>query len=155
MDWVYACVWRERFSELVADYIGGVRRGGGDVLNSFAVEAGAHWWRRCERNHRGTVNMEKRASFTRPGLVPKAGRGMESWLKRQQVRHKKQGNKNNTHTHTQKEKIANRRIEMSLLQQRESPPTRRQTLRAMLSGIYQVSPWFLYAAARRESAWNK
>ena len=103
MDWVYACVWRERFSELVADYIGGVRRGGGDVLNSFAVEAGAHWWRRCERNHRGTVNMEKRASFTRPGLVPKAGRGMESWLKRQQVRHKKQGNKNNTHTHTKGE----------------------------------------------------
>lgn len=50
---------------------------------------------------------EKWASFTRPRLVPKAGRGMEGWAKRQQVRqtHKYMEEKQHTHkrTHTQEE----------------------------------------------------
>lgn len=78
MDCVYVCVWREKFSELVADYMGGW----GGILNSFAVQAGARWqwrlwWSRCERNKWGTEKQGKTGQFyqteTRPKSWPRHG----------------------------------------------------------------------------------
>lgn len=47
-------------------------------------------------DRRDEKKVEKWASFTRPRLVPKAGRAMEGWVKRQQVRQ--------THKHMEEKK---------------------------------------------------
>lgn len=73
-------------------------------------------WEKWNRGR--TENKGKWASFTRPRLVPKAGRGMESWLKRQQVRHKS----NKQHKQRRQRKQPTGRAQKSLLQQRESLP---------------------------------
>lgn len=72
-----------------------------------------------QRRRKGKV--EKWASFTRPRLVPKAGRGMEGWAKRQQVRqtHKYMKEKQLTHT---REETAHGHSKMCRLQQRKMRP---------------------------------
>lgn len=56
------------------------------------------WWNRwtVKYDRRDEKKVEKWASFTRPRLVPKAGRAMEGWVKRQQVRQ--------THKHMEEKK---------------------------------------------------
>lgn len=52
-----------------------------------------------EEQRRREGKVEKWASFTRPRLVPKAGRGMEGWVKRQQVRRTHKYRQGKQHTH--------------------------------------------------------
>lgn len=58
--------------------------------------------------------MEKWASFTRPRPVPKAGRSMEGWVKRQQVRQTQKYMKEKQYARTHTHKRGKRRKRDSL-----------------------------------------
>lgn len=109
-------------------------------------------WEKEGRNKRRTEGkVEKWASFTRPRRVPKAGRGMEGWVKRQQVRQTHKYMKKKQHTHWR----GNSPQPLSKVPSsaKRKPPC--TTLGVMLSNIYQLSIRFLGIAAREERAWNK
>lgn len=100
------------------------------------VVVAKRWLVRYERRKGGTKNKgkaEKWASFTRLRLVPKAGQGMEGWVKRQQVRQTQTHDGiQHTHTHTR----GNSQKALSKVPSSANRKPLCPTLEVILSNIY-------------------